>query len=437
MQYVYGDGYGDVAGRELQMDSARDNRFFQSLAANRAAQAQAMQAAQMQQEAQYRAANLGLQQQQLDQSFQSNQLARQDQRNQFDQNLAWHKGNLDLERDKFKFQQTQPTPSQITADDRMWQQAQEANNRFSFSKNLADLMNQYQDLNTQKQKLQQRVVGSQAVADDYNNNFNPVSPFGAPKQEYVDRMAAYSGDAVGEPEFGADQIFGEDMKGRADAVRRGIGRQMEPIQAKIDTLAALIQQSMKTGGADVISQDPKTGKFVSTVPQPPAFDFSKMRSPLAVRPGASNPAPTAVPPAALPATPAQYPMPVALPPPRPQTAMPPQSATWVPPTPAALPSQTTPGNGGSSSVEGPIPQNIPLDQRSGFNILNLSPVQTAMDAPPAAPQHMGAEPTMDFSAKKMDVGQAKGMVKVLVASGMNYQTALNTVKALMGRQRAN
>lgn len=34
--FVYGDSYGDVANRELAMDSARDQRFFQSLAARRA-----------------------------------------------------------------------------------------------------------------------------------------------------------------------------------------------------------------------------------------------------------------------------------------------------------------------------------------------------------------------------------------------------------------
>lgn len=45
---VYGDGYGDIANRELAMDAARDTRYFQSLAANRAAQAMRLQAAQSQ-----------------------------------------------------------------------------------------------------------------------------------------------------------------------------------------------------------------------------------------------------------------------------------------------------------------------------------------------------------------------------------------------------
>lgn len=43
---VYGDSYGDVANRELAMDQARDSRYFQSLAANRAAEQIEMQARQ-------------------------------------------------------------------------------------------------------------------------------------------------------------------------------------------------------------------------------------------------------------------------------------------------------------------------------------------------------------------------------------------------------
>lgn len=46
MRFVYGDGFGDVANREMGMDAARDSRYFNSLSANRAAQALALQQAQ-------------------------------------------------------------------------------------------------------------------------------------------------------------------------------------------------------------------------------------------------------------------------------------------------------------------------------------------------------------------------------------------------------
>lgn len=38
MRFIYGNDYGDVAGRELATDAARDSRYFNSLSANRAAQ---------------------------------------------------------------------------------------------------------------------------------------------------------------------------------------------------------------------------------------------------------------------------------------------------------------------------------------------------------------------------------------------------------------
>lgn len=46
MKFVYGDSYGDVANRELAMDSARDSRFFRSLDARNALAQMAQQQAQ-------------------------------------------------------------------------------------------------------------------------------------------------------------------------------------------------------------------------------------------------------------------------------------------------------------------------------------------------------------------------------------------------------
>jgi len=43
MRFIYGSDYSDVANRELATDSARDSRYFNSLASNRAAQAQRQQ----------------------------------------------------------------------------------------------------------------------------------------------------------------------------------------------------------------------------------------------------------------------------------------------------------------------------------------------------------------------------------------------------------
>lgn len=53
-RFIYGDSYGDVANRQLAYDQARDQRIFQSLAANRAAAALRQQAAQAAADNEYR-----------------------------------------------------------------------------------------------------------------------------------------------------------------------------------------------------------------------------------------------------------------------------------------------------------------------------------------------------------------------------------------------
>lgn len=80
---------------------------------------------------------------------------------------------------------------------------------------------------------------------------------------------------------------------------------------------------------------------------------------------------------------------------------------------------------------------MPLDQRSGFSLLNLQPTNAPADV--SAMPRTNAEPTMDFSRgqTKLTPESAKGMVKALVTSGMEYKQALATVKAMMARQAVN
>lgn len=58
MPMVYGDSYGDIANRQLAMDQARDARYFQSLAANRALAAMAQQQQQASMDNAYRIASV-------------------------------------------------------------------------------------------------------------------------------------------------------------------------------------------------------------------------------------------------------------------------------------------------------------------------------------------------------------------------------------------
>lgn len=73
-RFIYGDSYGDVANRQLAYDQARDQRIFQSLAANRAAAALRQQAAQAAADNEYRNAAMS-----NDVSYRRSLLAREDE----------------------------------------------------------------------------------------------------------------------------------------------------------------------------------------------------------------------------------------------------------------------------------------------------------------------------------------------------------------------
>lgn len=299
MRYIYGESYGGIEGSELARDSARDNRYFQSLQANRALQAQALQQAQMEQQAAQHADQMDLDYNRLDQQSLMNLLARQDSERQFNENLGWHKGNLKLEQDKFDFSKTQPTPAQVQAAEVESRRAEEAQHSFRFSKNLADILNQYADLSQQQQDYQARAKRAGSIGSDYVENHSVIPFRGTPQADYDEQLAQFSGDATGAPTFDLP------VAGRVQAIQSGIAEKVARNQAKLDTLGEIIHGAMKSGGADYVTQDPKTGRYISTMPEPPAFDFSRM-GPLSVRPG--------IPPAAAgPAMPQMAPRPSTLP----------------------------------------------------------------------------------------------------------------------------
>lgn len=278
MNYLYGDSYGGVEQSELARDSARDSRYFQSLQANRALQAQALQQAQMEQQAAQHQDQMGLDYDRLDQQSLMNALASEESKRQFEENLKWHNGNLTLEKDKFDFSKSQPTPAQVAASEAESKRAEEAQHTFRFSKNLADMLNQYSDLSQEQQQHQARIAKAAAIESDYTKNHSAIPFVGTPQSQYDEQLAQFSGDATGAPTFDVP------VSDRVSAIRAGITEKIARNQAKLDTLGEIIHGAMKSGGGDYVTQDPKTGRFLSTMPEPPAFDFSKM-GPLSTRPG--------------------------------------------------------------------------------------------------------------------------------------------------------
>lgn len=272
MRYIFGDSYGDLGNRELATDAAGDQRYFNSLAAQRAADAAAAQQAQFGADYQLKLADLG--QRRADTEVQRRfQLAQfLNSQNQFAQTLGLNKAHLGLEQAKFDYSKTQLTPAEIMEKERIEAGRAKELNNLQMTQNVADTLNQLDAVNARKANIPSPEAYAQA------KSAQPLWRMLLGILPGVSGRGTMAADAL-TPQFSGDVPPDVDpyqlpFAKRTELANTALVNEQAPLLKSVDDFR-------KAGLLEYVRKDPRTGKWVSTYQ--PRFSFGP-------RSGTTNPA---------------------------------------------------------------------------------------------------------------------------------------------------
>jgi hypothetical protein len=269
MRYVFGNDYGDLGNRELATDAASDNRYFQSLAAQRAADAAAAQQAQFGQQYQLSLADLG---QRRAETHYNHQIQLAHYLSQLDQNrqmMDWHRANNALEgrkvalgENQFDWTKSQPTTQELNEKEKQAQIKAADDNNLQVAKNVADTLNQFDAVTARE-----RALPTQDLFDQTKNNYSRFR-WWIPGMTGRDKMAANALTPQMSGEINNDQPY--DVGAMTFAQRLGLAQ--KPVLERKAALLDSIKNIQKQGLMQYVTRDPKTGSWVPTYK--PRFNLS-------------------------------------------------------------------------------------------------------------------------------------------------------------------